>query len=213
HPILWDRVWSWFGDHGYQWEPRLVVFGSYEMFAAALEDAGRRRDGIGHQLLLDIDLALTGTERAHVQFRPLGGKNSGGSFYSFSAPDGYVDNSEIAPQRWWIEGELQSMLGGLIDDPTQQWDVNVTLGKFPLVLQNFLLMNDEVTGILIGKSTLIVPPFSNINAQTFYLFDDVDAFSTRSTDIPGAELTADYRLAFLQATYIHTFDRSESNRD
>jgi hypothetical protein len=213
HPILWDRVWSWFGAHGYQWEPRLVVFGSYEVFAAALEDAGRRRDGIGHQLLLDIDLALTGTERAHVQFRPLGGKNSGGSFYSFSAPEGYVDNSEIAPQRWWIEGELQSIFGGLIDDPTQQWDINFTLGKFPLVLQNYLLMNDEVTGILIGKNTLIVPPFSNINVQTFYLFDDVDAFSNRSTDIVGVELTADYRLAFLEATYIHTFDRSASDRD
>jgi hypothetical protein len=212
-PILWDRVWSWLGARGYQWEPRLVAYGSYEVFAAALEDAGRRRDGIGHQLLLDIDLALTGTERAHVQFRPLGGKNSGGSFYNFAEPAGYIDNSELAPQRWWIEGELQSIFGGLIDDPTQQWDVNVTLGKFPLVLQNFLLMNDEVTGILVGKNTLIVPPFSNINVQTFYLFDDVDAFSNRSTDIVGAEVTADYRLAFLEATYIHTFDRSRSDRD
>lgn len=213
NPVLWNRVWKWFGPDGYQWEPRLVAYGSYEVFAAALEDAGQRRDGIGHQLLLDVDLALTGTERAHVQFRPLGGKNSGGSFYNFADPAGYIDNSEIAPQRWWIEGELQSMFGGLIDDPTQQWDVYFTLGKFPLALQNFLLMNDEVTGILIGKNTLIIPPFSNINLQTFYLFDDVDAFSPGSTDILGAHLLADYRLALLEATYIHTFDRHIGDRD
>jgi hypothetical protein len=213
NPVLWNRDWKWFGNAGYQWEPRLVAYGSYEIFGAALEDAGERRDGIGHQLLLDIDLALTGTERAHVQFRPLGGKNSGGSFYNFADPVGYVDNSEIAPQRWWIEGELQSIFGGLIDDPTRQWDVYFALGKFPLVLQNFLLMNDEVTGILVGKNTLIIPPFSNINVQTFYLFDEVDAFSGPSTDIVGAELLADYRLALLEASYIHTFDRLESDRD
>ena len=153
--------------------------------ARTIDGAFERRDGIGHQLLLDADLALTGTERAHVQFRPLGGKNSGGSFYNFADPVGYVDNSEIAPQRWWIEGELQSIFGGLIDDPTQQWDVYFTLGKFPLALQNFLLMNDEATGILLGKNTLIIPPFSNINLQAFYLFDDVDAFSPGSTDILG----------------------------
>lgn len=213
NPILWKRDQSWFGLDGYQWEPRFVGYGSYQLFAGALEDAGQRRDGIGHQLILDLDLALTGTERFHVQFRPLGGKNSGGSYYNFSDPAGYVDNSDLAPQRWWFEGELQSMFGGLIDDPTIQLDANVTLGKFPLVLQNFLLMNDEVTGVLLGKNNLLIAPFSNINVQTFYLFDDVDSFSNRPTDVVGTEVTADYRLAFLEATYIHAFDSRDSGFD
>lgn len=213
HLIAWDRAQSWFGENGAQWEPRFVAYGSYELFGSVLENAGRRRDGIGHQLIVDLDLALTGTERFHVQFRPLGGKNSGGSFLSFSEPTGYDDNADGVPQRWWFEGELQSLLGGLIDDPTQQWDVNVTLGKFPLALQNFLLMNDEVTGVILSKNNLLIAPFSNINVQMFYLLDDVDAFNRRSTEVVGLEVTADYRLAFLEATYLHTFDASQRDVD
>ena len=211
--ILWDPAHSWFGASGYQWEPRLVAYGLYELFGVALENGGERRDGLGHQLYVDLDLALTGTERFHVRFRPLGGKNSGGSFYQFSNPEGYQDNSDGVPQRWWFEGELQSIFGGWLDDPAHQWDVNVTLGKFPLVFHNFLLMNDEVTGIILGKNTLLIPPFSNVNVQTFYLFDDVDVPSARSTDVVGTEITADYRMAFLEFTYAHTFDQHSSDYD
>jgi len=213
HPIFWDRAQSWFGEAGYQWEPRLVGYGSYEIFGSVFEDAGQRRDGTGHQLIIDLDLALTATERVHVQFRPLGGGNSGGSFWSFSEPEGYEDNSDGVPQRWWIEGERQSIFGGLAGDTLRQWDINVTLGKFPLVLQNFLLMNDEVTGVLLGKNNLLIAPFSNVNVQTFYLFDEVDAFTQRDTELFGVELTADYRLAFIEATYIHAFAGSNSGSE
>lgn len=210
HPIPWDRHWSWFGRSGAQWEPRLVVYGSYEVFGVALENARRRRDGIGHQLIVDADLAWTGTERFHVQFRPLGGKNSGGSFFNFAAPEGYDDNSEGEPQRWWFEGELESIFGGLTDVASGQLDLNLTLGKFPLVLQNALLMNDEVTGLVLGKNNLLVPPFSNLNLQAFYLLDDVDTPAGGSPHLLGAQAIADYRQAFLEATWLHLFDNERT---
>ena len=36
-------------------------------------------------------------------------------FYRFSAPQTYVDNSDATPDRYWIEGELQSVLGAWTD--------------------------------------------------------------------------------------------------
>lgn len=63
---------KWFGDQGYMWDVRFVGSGGYELFGFALEENSQRQDAIGHQLRLDLDLRLTGTERFHVQFRPLG---------------------------------------------------------------------------------------------------------------------------------------------
>ena len=82
----------WPGLGGYAWEPRFVGYGSYELFAFAIEENNSRRDAIGHQFIVELDLRLTGTERFHVQFRPLGQQNTGGSFYQFSDPEGYVNN-------------------------------------------------------------------------------------------------------------------------
>ncbi len=211
--IEWNPRFTWFGRPGYQWEPRFVGYGSYEIFAALFEENGTRRDGIGHQLLLELDLALTGTERVHVQFRPLGENNSGGSLLILSDPSGYVDNSTGIPQRWWIEGELQSIFGRIIDDPTLQLDINFTAGKFPLALHNSLLMNDEITGIVIGKNTITHTPLSNLNVQGFYAFDEVDPFSGRDASIAGVHVTGDYRYAFLEFTLARAFHDGNFGRN
>ncbi len=211
HFIEWQPQLSWFGCPGYQWEPRFVAYGSYELFAGLFEENDVRRDGIGHQLLIELDLALTGTERAHVQFRPLGEQNSGGSFWQLSSPSGYNDNSTGVPQRWWIEGELQSIIGRLIHDPTIQLDVNFTAGKFPFALHNSLLMNDEITGVVLGKNTITHTPLSNLNVQAFYAFDEVDAYSNQNADLVGLNLTGDYRHAFLEMTYAHAFNAGNSD--
>ncbi|MEZ6069030.1 MAG: hypothetical protein R3C10_01910 [Pirellulales bacterium] len=106
---------KWFGPGGDSWEPRLVGYGGYQMFAFAFEANHQRSDAIGHQLLLDLDLRLTGTERFHVQFRPIGKGNTGGSYYQFNDPAHYVDNSTGEPDRYWFEGELYSMLSSYLD--------------------------------------------------------------------------------------------------
>lgn len=206
HPSL-----KWCGASGAMWEPRLVIYGVYETFAAAYEQNNIRRDGIGHQLLLDVDLELTGTERFHLQFRPFGEENTGGSFYQFSDPSGYIDNSTGVPQRWWFEGELQSIFGGLIDDPRIQLDANFVAGKFPFILHNALLMNDEIIGFVLAKNTFTSTPLSNINVQLFGALDDVDV-DFGNTESAGIHFLGDYRHVLIEATYAHVFDSGGRNR-
>ena len=198
--IRWNPDWKWPGCGGTQWEPRFVGYGSYELFGTFYEQNGERRDGIGHQLVLDFDLALTGTERAHVQFRPLGEDNSGGSFWQLNDPQQYIDNSDGVPQRWWIEGEIESIFGALIGNEMLQLDLNVTAGKFPFVLHNGLLMNDEIVGIVVGKNTITSTSLSNLNLQAFYALGDVEAFP-RAGDLAGVHVSGDYRHAFIEMTY------------
>jgi hypothetical protein len=208
----WDGL-KWFGDEGFQWEPRFVAHGSYETFGLFLEQGGTRQDVVGHQLIVDLDLRLTGTERAHVQFRPLGRRNTGGSFFRLNDPTGYDDNSTGIPDRWWIEGEFYSLFGGLIDDQFTPLDYHITVGKVPYAVHNSLLINDEVTGVIVNKNTLLIPPLSNLNLQGFYFFDDVDTATPRSTELVGMHASADWRNAFIEGTIAYVSHSDDSSFD
>ncbi|QGJ72259.1 Hypothetical protein PBC10988_39770 [Planctomycetales bacterium 10988] len=211
-PICLSEL-HWPGKYGFHWEPRFVGSGSYQLFGLAFEDGDQRTDGIGHQLLVDLDLQLTGTERAHVQFRPLGKENSGGSLYQLNDPEGYNDNSTLIPDRYWIEGELFSLAKGLGMDPFAVRDINGVIGKFPMFLHNGYLLNDDLTGLILSKNNWYAPPLSNLNAQFFYAFDDVDAYQDSSADLVGTHLSADYQGDFIEATYAYVSNQDRGGLD
>lgn len=195
---------AWPGPGGYEWEPRFVAYGRYDVFGVLFQENDRRQDFVGHNLTLDADLRLTGTERFHIQHRPVGEDGTGGSFYRFDNPEGYVDNSTAAPSRLWFEGEVASLLSGWLDggSPTA-WDMNLAIGLFPLGLHNNLLMNDEVAGIVIGQNNGQLENLSNLNVRGFWLWDEVDAFQDVGVDLLGVDAFIDYRHAFIEATYAY----------
>jgi hypothetical protein len=203
---------KWFGENGYAWDPRFVGYGGYSLFGFALEQNNRRQDVVGHQLRLDLDLQLTGTERFHVQLRPLGTGNTGGSYYQFSRPDGYVSNDTAEPQRYWFEGELHSIFGAYLD-PFAVMDYNFVVGKFPLALHNSLLMNDEIQGVVLSKNTIYLGNLSNLNVQLIYGANDVDAFSNADGTLYGVHAQADHRGDFYEATYAYVAHDFDSTRD
>ena len=202
----------WPGKSGYVWEPRFVGYGRYDLFAFAIEENNNRRDAIGQQLIVDLDLRLTGTERFHVQFRPLGEKNTGGSFYQFSKPEGYIDNSTARPERYWFEAELHSLLGSFVN-PSAVVDYHIIAGRFPFALQNNLLINDEILGVVINKNNIYAGPLSNLNVQLFYGFNDVDSFHGSDSKLYGMNAAADYHNEFWEAMYAFVQNDVDSTRD
>lgn len=211
-PVIVNPRLKWPGPGGYVWEPAFVGYGSYDLFGFAFEQNKQRRDGIGHQLILDLDLRLTGTERFHVQYRPLGKGGTGGSYYEFSDPDGYVNNATATPDRYWFEFELHSVLGAYVD-PFAALDFHTTIGKVPLAFHNTLLMNDEVVGVIVNKNTIYAGQLSNLNIQMFYCFADVDAYANANADLVGIHAQFDHRLAFHEATYAFVQHDFDSDRD
>ena len=201
---------GWRGPGEYTWEPRFVANGNYETLGFAVEQAGRRQDAIGHNLVLDLDLRLTGTERFHVQFRPLGRRNTGGSFYQFSEPDGYVNNATGEPDRYWFEGEIHSLFGWC-DDYFAQRYYNVTAGKFPYVLHNSLLINDEILGGILSQNNIVLGSVSNLNVQLFAGINDVDTYRLVETQVYGVHASVDYKRIYYEATYAYL--NAEVDRD
>lgn len=189
---VWDLTWF----RGYNnWEPRFVGYGSYEIVGLAYRQGTNRQDGIGHQLIADFDLQLTGTERFHLQFRPIGKGNTGGSYYRFNDPAGYIDNSTGEPTRYWFEGELASMFGGYFS-PFAVRDIFVTAGRFPFALHNGLLMNDEMLGVVVNKNTILLGNISNINVQGIYAATDVNNTADPDSGLFGVNVSADYNRVF-----------------
>lgn len=199
---------GWLGPGEYTWEPRFVGYGSYQLFGFAFEQAGHRSDAIGHQLLIDLDLRLTGTERFHVQFRPVGERNTGGSFYEFSDSQ-FVDNSTATPDRYWFEGDIHSILGWGNDVHASRY-LNFLAGKFPFQLHKSLLLNDDILGVVLSRNNLRFRNASNVNLQLFAGFHDVDTFPHIDTNIYGVHASVDYKRQFYEATYAFAnsaFDR------
>jgi len=207
-----QRPKTWFGPDGYQWDPQFVLYGGYEFGGIAYQEAGQRRDGLSHQLLLDLDLRLTGTERFHMQFRPLGRGGTGGSFYQFSEPDGYIDNSTAVPQNFWFEGELHSMFSSYLD-PFAVRDINITAGKFPYAVHNQLLINDEILGLIVSKNTLYVGSLSNVNVQAIYTPSDVENVADDNCRMYGFHTTLDHQRDFYEASYFFVETPDAPGRD
>jgi len=210
--VPWGR---WFGGccGGYAWEPRFVGYGSFSLFGLAQRSNQQEQYSIGGQLLLDLDLRLTGTERFHMQFRPIGEGGTGGSYYNFTNPGrGYVDNSTITPDRYWFEGELGSIVGPWFS-PFASTDYSFTVGRFPFALHNNLLMNDDILGVVINKNTILAGPLSNLNVQAFYGFDDVNAPAQSDGQVIGLHLSADHHHDFYEATYAFLDHKRTSQPD
>lgn len=202
----------WF-NHGHQITPALTVYGAYSVFGAGNEDNNQTRAGIGHQLLIDVDLSFGATERLHAQWRPVGEKNSGGSFLQLNNDVRYIDNATPLPQTIWFEGSVSEIFSGYIPD-TVVADWALTAGLYPYQLHNQLLINDDIVGVMLSKDTFIFEPFSNILVQSFFAFDEIDAFSNEDdVRMAGAHVTADWQQRFIELTYIHLWDVTASDRN
>ena len=97
--------------------------------------------------------------------------------------------------------------------PVTPLDYHITVGKVPYAVHNSLLINDEVTGVIVNKNTLLIPPLSNLNIQGFYFFDDVDTATPRSTELVGMHASADWRNAFIEGTVAYVSHSDDASFD
>ena len=104
------------------------------------------------------------------------------------------------------------MFGGFIDE-FSVWDQRIVVGKFPFALHNFLLMNDEIQGIVLSKNTKFLGRLSNLNVQAFYAFNDVDTFSDADGRLVGTNLSIDYERKFYELTYAFVAHETDSQRN
>jgi hypothetical protein len=131
---------------------------------------------VAARLNLDMDLALTATERIHAFVRPL---DKNGSFTRYQISGGakdeeFVDEFDFALDTLFFEGDLGAMSQGWTNR-TNSLDLPIALGRVPLFTQNGIWLDDAFTGLAVGITAKNNPSLdiSNMDLTFFAGFNQV----------------------------------------
>jgi len=130
---------------------------------------------VAARLNLDMDLALTATERIHAFVRPLD-KNGSFTRYQISGgvEDEFVDEFDFALDTLFFEGDLGAMSQGWTGR-TNSLDLPIAFGRVPLFTQNGIWLDDAFDGLAFGITAKNSPSLdiSNMDFTFFAGFDEV----------------------------------------
>ncbi len=190
--------------------PSLQVYGDWRTALAYNDNGGTETGQIANRLNLDVDLALTSTERFHALFRPL---DQNGEFtrYEFFGDDrargkGILDGNV---DTLFFEGDLGNMLAG-VSDRYQDFDLPVSAGLMPLIFQNGIWADDAITGFAfamparnsrkLGISNMDVSFFAGFDkVSTPAIKDDKNKFADHNVRVYGAALFVDANGGYWEA--------------
>lgn len=158
----------------------LMAYGDLR-FAGAYYDNGVVTNGkteqsvVAVRLNLDMDLALTATERIHAFVRPLD-KNGSFTRYQISGgvEDEFVDEFDFNLDTLFFEGDLGAMLQGWTGR-TNSIDLPIALGRVPLFTQNGIWLDDAFDGLAMGITAKNSPALDipNMDLTFFAGFNQV----------------------------------------
>lgn len=134
-----------------------MAFGDFRVGAAAYDNGTVGKNGktsqavVAARLNLDMDLALTATERIHAFARPL---DQNGSFTRYqirggNSQDDFVDELNFNLKTLFFEGDLGAIAQGLTND-INRIDLPFALGRVPLFTQNGIWLDDAFDGVTAG---------------------------------------------------------------
>lgn len=127
--------------------PGLAVYGDWRTAVAFNDNKGKDIAQIATRLNLDVDLKLTGTERVHAFFTPIQ-KNNKFTRFEFGGGDGdrkFTGEFDLTPETLFFEGDIGAIYSGFSGEHAS-FDLPVTIGLFPLFLQNGIWANDAILG-------------------------------------------------------------------
>ncbi len=197
--------------------PTFYVYGDYRVGIGSGKNAKGRFDNLAQRLNLDLDLALTATERFHGFIGPF---NNAGNFTQFR-----LENEEVVfdPQlnanfvTGFFEGDLGYMLGGLHDEPAQ-FELPIAIGLMPLLYQNGIWMEDAVTGFAISRNAQHnnLLNWSNYDASVFAIFDQLNSpvFGTdnHAAQAIGTAWFIEAYGGYIETGFAYVHDRKDQGR-
>ncbi len=160
----------------------LMAYGDLRVAAAAYDNgttgAGGTTDQsvVATRLNLDMDFALTATERFHAFVRPLD-KNGSFTRYQISGgakDDEVVDTFDFDLDTLFFEGDLGAMTQGWTNR-INSIDLPIALGRVPLFTQNGIWLDDAFDGLALGITAKSSPAhdISNMDLTFFAGFRQV----------------------------------------
>jgi hypothetical protein len=154
---------------------------------------GKKQSQVAARLNLDMDLALTATERIHAFTRPL---DKGGKSFTRYDISGAVDNKfthafDFDLDTLFFEGDLGQITGGLSGKPAR-FDLPIAFGRLPFVAQNGVWFEDAFDGAAFSITARNIPKWDVSNTDLTF-FGGWAQLTTDAT--PGSSKTGVFGLA------------------
>jgi hypothetical protein len=196
--------------------PHLFVYGDFRTGVGVNRNANGDAHNLASRLNLDIDFALTATERIHAFTGPL---DRTGDFTRFDFTDSaeIVNRMDMRFDTLFFEGDLGSILGGL-NGVDSTFDLPFTFGFLPLIYQNGIWANDAIIGAAVALPARHsrVLNWSNYDATFFWASDQVttDAFlgDNNAAEFFGSAWFIDAYGGYIEANYAFVNDDVSGNR-
>lgn len=218
---------------GYTWfgklnpiHPRLSVFGDWRVAAVHNDDGVENAAGVkdkfqelNTRLNLDVDFAITSTERIHAFFRPF---DDGVNFTGFTFSDDEEKNNteafDMIADTLFFEGDLGPILSGITGE-YNHIDFPFAFGLIPMLFHNGIWVNDAFVGAgftfpAMNSRSLDI---SNMDLTFFYGYDKLNSAVIQGDNndddakIVGFNWFADALRGHFEFGYGYTED--ESDRD
>jgi hypothetical protein len=163
-----------------------MAYGDLRIAGAYYDAGGASSDEsvLAARLNLDLDLALTATERFHAFVRPLD-KNGSFTRYQISGAgdDEFVDEIDFDLETLFFEGDIGAIRQGL-SGKTSMLDLPIALGRVPLFTQNGIWLQDAFDGAAFGITAKNSPKYdiSNMDLTFFAGFNQVTTAAVPSGD-------------------------------
>ncbi|HEY0143324.1 MAG TPA: hypothetical protein VGF48_20695 [Thermoanaerobaculia bacterium] len=182
----------------------LRMGGAYYDNGTAPPGGDSEQGALAVRLNLDMDFALTATERVHAFVRPF---DSGASFTRFQFGDGdneFVEELDFKLETLFFEGDVNAIREGFTGRKTT-FDLPIAFGRVPLFTQNGIWLNDAFDGIAMGITARSSPRFdiSNMDFTFFAGFDKVttDAAPDDNSKVFGMAGFADLLKGYAEYGY------------
>jgi len=167
---------------------------------------GKKQSTIAARLNLDMDLALTATERIHAFTRPL---DKGGQFTRYdisgAVKDKFTHKFDFDLDTLFFEGDLGQISGGL-QNHAARFDLPIAFGRMPFVTQNGVWIEDAFDGAAFSFTAKNIPSLDVSNTDlTFFagwaqLTTDAAPNSSRN-GVFGLAGFADARKGYIEYGY------------
>lgn len=156
------------------------------------------------RLNLDMDLAITATERIHAFVRPL---DKNGSFTRYQFGDGdneFIDELDFKLDTFFFEGDINTIRQGFTGKRSP-FDLPIAFGRVPLFTQNGIWLDDAFDGLAVGITARNIPKWdvSNTDITFFAGFDKVSTAAAPGDDnkMFGLAGFADARKGYIEYGY------------
>jgi hypothetical protein len=197
-----------------------MSFGDLRVVAADYDNGIAAKNGktkqsvVAARLNLDMDLALTATERIHAFTRPLD-KNGSFTRYDISGgvKDKFTHNFDFNLDTLFFEGDAGAIAGGLTGKPSR-FDLPIALGRMPFVAQNGVWIEDAFEGAAFSIAARNIPSLDVSNMDvTFFaalnkLATDADPGDDKNKAF-GLAGFADARKGYIE--YGYAYVRADDN--